>query len=148
MWIWLLSVSRELVLIISLPLQASTVGVILTPFAVLPSLMSKSLWNKVNLDSSLHMTFLYCSGTQSCSFLAHQRLLFLLAQLINGFLKVTWLFGPTTFELSPMCKCSKIHYQKLQGKYIIAVWKIKRNRNTVFIHVYFKNNTIGQSAIH
>lgn len=58
--------------IIALPPQACTVGTrhdgCITSSASLPTLMHPSLWNRVNLDSSDHMTFFQCSRVPSlCS---------------------------------------------------------------------------------
>merc|ERR1712035_273013 len=58
--------------IITLPPQACTVGTrhdgCITSSASLLTLMPPSLWNRLNLDSSDHMTFFHCSRVQSlCS---------------------------------------------------------------------------------
>jgi len=56
--------------------------------------MLPALWNRVNLDSSDHMTFFHCSRVQFLCSLANWSLFFQLASLISGFLKATQLFSP------------------------------------------------------
>ncbi len=65
--------------------------VCITSSASLLTLMHPSLWNRVNLDSSDHMTLFQCSKVQ---YLCSHANFFRLASLISYFLKATRLFSP------------------------------------------------------
>ena len=85
--------------IITLPSQACTLGIrhdgCITSSASLLTLMRPSLWNRVNLDSSDHMTF-FSIAPESNLYPPQQTeaVFFSFASLISGFLKATQLLSP------------------------------------------------------
>ena len=75
-----------------------------TSSASLFTLMRPSLWNRVNLDLSDHMTFFHCSRVKSSCSRSNWSLFFRLASLISGFLQAPQISSPNPLSsLSIVC---------------------------------------------